>query len=89
VGGSRNVQPIGVAIARAIPAEVRISDMALERSDQVPANLSFSVRISGGSAADVGLIETSLSRLQYRSFSPQQSKDGDVIEYKSTLVRQD
>jgi hypothetical protein len=89
VEGSRNVQPLGVAIARAIPPEVRISDLTLERSDQVPANLSFSVRINGGSAAEVGMIEATLSRLQYRSLSPQQSKDGDVIEYRSTLVRQE
>lgn len=89
VEGARNLQPIGVAIARAMPPEVSLSDLSLERSDQVPSNLSFSVRIHGGSAAEIGLIETSLSRLQYRSFSPQQSKDGEVIEYRSTLVRQE
>lgn len=89
VEGARNIQPVGVAIARSIPAEVRLSDLTLERSDQVPANLSLSVRISGGSAVEVGMIETSLSRLQYRSYSPQQSKNGDMIEYRSTLVRQE
>lgn len=87
--GGRNVQPVGVAIARAMPPETRLSDLTLERSDQVPSNLSLSVKISGASAAEVGMIETSLSRLQYRSFSPQQTKNGEVIEYRSTLVRQE
>jgi hypothetical protein len=35
------------------------------------------------------MMETGISRLQYRSISPQQSKDGEIIEYRSTLVRQD
>lgn len=89
VEGARNVQPLNVAIARSVPPEVRLADVSLERSDQMPANLSLTVRLKGGSPQEVAMIETSLSRLNYRSFSPQQSKDGEVIEYRSTLVRQD
>lgn len=87
--GARNLQPISVAIARAIPPEVRISDLTIERSDQVPANLSLAMKINGGSVTEVGLIESSISRLNYRSYSPQQTKSGDLIEYRSTLVRQE
>lgn len=89
VEGSRNLQPISVAIARAMPAEARLTDLTIERGEQVPANLSIAIRLNGGSATEVGLIESSLSRLNYRSFSPQQTKNGDVLEYRSTLVRQE
>jgi hypothetical protein len=89
VEGSRNLQPVGVAVARALPPEVTVSDLMIERSDQVPANLTLSLRLHGGSAAEIGMIETSLSRMQYRAFSPEQSKNGSVIQYRSTLVRQD
>lgn len=87
--GARNMQPLGVAIARSMPPEVRLSDLTLERSAQVPSNLALSVRINGGSSTEVGLMETSLSRLNYRSLSPQSNKEGDVVEYRSTLVRQE
>jgi len=87
--GARNVQPISVAIARAMPKEVRLSDLSIERSQQVPSNLALSVRINGGSAKEVGVMETGLVRLQYRSFGSQSTKDGDVVEYRSTLVRQE
>lgn len=87
--GARNVQPLSVAIARSMPPEVRMSDLTIERSDQVPSNLSLSLRINGGTANDVALIESSITRLNYRSYSPQQSKTGDVVEYRSTLVRQE
>lgn len=89
VEGARNLQPLSVAIARAMPPEVRLTDLTIERSDQVPSNLSLAVRINGGSAVEVGLIESSISRQNYRSYSPQQSKNGDVVEYRSTLVRQE
>jgi hypothetical protein len=89
IEGARNVQPITVAIARAMPPEVRLSDMTIERSEQVPGNLALSLRINGGSASEIGLLETGISRLQYRSVSPQQNKEGEAIEYRSTLVRQE
>lgn len=89
IEGARNVQPISVAISRAMPAEVRLSDLSIERSEQVPSNLSLAVRINGGSANEVALIESSISRLNYRSYSPQQIKNGEIVEYRSTLVRQD
>ena len=89
VEGARNLQPVSVAIARAMPPEVRLSDLSIERSDQVPSNLALAVRINGGSATEVALIESSISRLNYRSYSPQQSKTGDIVEYRSTLVRQE
>lgn len=89
VEAARNVQPISVAVARAMPPEVRLSDLTIERSDQVPANLSFGIKINGGSASEIALLESSLSRLQYRSLSAQSSKVGEVIEYRSTLVRQE
>ncbi len=87
--GARNVQPVTAMIARTMPPEVRLSDLSIERSDEVPSNLSLSLRINGGTAAEVGLIETGVTRLNYRSFSAQQNKEGEVIEYRSTLVRQE
>ena len=85
--GARNVQPIAVAIARSMPADVRLSDLLIERSDQVPSNLALSVRINGGSPTEVGLMEAGISRLQYRSVAAAQSKEGEVVQYRSTLVR--
>lgn len=89
VEGARNVQPIGVYVARALGLESRITELSLERSEQVPANLSFSMRLLGGKMEELAKIESSLSRLNYQSLSPQQNKEEEVIEYRSTLVRRD
>ena len=89
VEGARNIQPLGVAIARAISVESRLSEVSLERSEQVPSNLSFGMRLLGNKMEELAKVEGSLGRLNYQSLSPQQNKDGEVIEYRSTLVRRD
>jgi hypothetical protein len=86
--GARNVQPIVVKIARSVAAETRLGEVSLERSDQVAANLALSMRVTGVNAAnEVLAIENGVSQLQYRTFSPQQTKTEDSIEYHATLVR--
>lgn len=87
--GARNIQPIAVKIARAVQTETRITQMALERSEQVPANLALTLHLNGAQVAtELASIEAALGQLLYRSYSPQQTKSGDVVEYHSTLVRQ-
>ncbi|MFO1482341.1 MAG: hypothetical protein U1F71_03160 [Verrucomicrobiaceae bacterium] len=87
--GARNVQPIAVKIARAVQPETRITQVSLERSEQVPANLALTIHLSGNRVStELAAIESALGQLLYRSYSPQQTKTEDVVEYHSTLVRQ-
>ena len=87
--GARNIQPIAVKIARAVQADTRITQVALERSEQVPANIALTIHLNGSKVSnELAAIESSLGQLLYRSYSPQQTKNGDVVEYHSTLVRQ-
>jgi hypothetical protein len=75
-------------IARAVQAETRITQVALERSEQVPANLALTIHLNGSKVAgELSAIENALGQLLYNSYSPQQTKNGEVIEYHSTLVR--
>jgi hypothetical protein len=63
--------------------------VALERSEQVPANIALTIHLNGSKVStELAAIEASLGQLLYRSYSPQQTKNGDVVEYHSTLVRQ-
>ena len=87
--GARNIQPIAVKIARAVQSETRITQVSLERSEQVPANLALTIHLNGSKVStELAAIEAALSQLLYVSYSPQQTPNGDVVEYHSTLVRQ-
>lgn len=86
--GARNIQPIAVKIARAVQAETRITQVALERNEQVPANLALTIHLNGSKvSSELSSIETAIGQLLYHSYSPQQTKNGDAVEYHSTLVR--
>ena len=77
-----------VRIARAVQQDTRLGELVLERSEEIPSNISMSLRVTGEKAmSELLAIEGSISQLQYRTYSPQQTRSEDVIEYRATLVR--
>ncbi|HSJ04649.1 MAG: hypothetical protein ACAI34_00620 [Verrucomicrobium sp.] len=88
VEGTRSIQPITVAIARALPPEITIGELSLERSVELPQQVGITVLINNGTLEDVARIQSAVAQLHYRPFNSQQAKAGEALEYKSTLVWQ-
>lgn len=88
IEGTRVMQPIFVKIARSITGESRLGELILERNEQLPNQLVLSMKLTDANISDVQQIQTNLEQLNYRAYSPQQSKQGDVIDYRSNLVWQ-
>jgi hypothetical protein len=88
VEGTRNIQPLAVAIARAMPAETDITNLVIERNSELPTQISLDVNLLNGGLAEFAKMEGDISRLNYRIHSPQQQKNGDSVNYKSMVVHQ-
>jgi len=88
VEGTRIVQPVAVAIARAVPMETDITSLVLERNSDLPSQVNLTIQLLNGGIPEFAKIESSISRLNYRLFSPQQNKEGEVVEFRSLLVYQ-
>ncbi len=90
VEGTRTLQPVGVAILRAVPAEISLGELSLERSLDLPQQLNLNVRINNGTLEDVNRIQNALSTLSYRAYNSQQEKagDGGGLNYRAMLVWQ-
>jgi hypothetical protein len=88
IEGTRMMQPICVAAARAMRQEVRFAELRLERNSALPAQIDVTMRLVGpdADAGDISSIENAFTEVNYRPFSPQQARSKDVIDYKSTLV---
>ncbi len=86
VEGTRVMQPICVEAARALRGEVRIAELSLDRNSQLPAQIDVSLRLTGAETSHVAALENAFTKLNYRSYSPQQARTKDVIDYRSTLV---
>lgn len=89
VEGTRVIQPISVAVARAMPPETNITELVLERNADMPAQVSMLLRLVNGGATEIEKIQKALERLHYRSHSPQQAKQGEMMEFRSMLVWQE
>lgn len=88
VEGTRVMQPICVKIGRSLQAEARLSELLIERNEQLPNQLMLSMKLTGSNIQDVQKIQAGVEQLNYRAYSPSQSKQGDVIDYRSNLVWQ-
>jgi hypothetical protein len=88
VEGTRTIQPIAVAIARAIPQETDITTLILERNPELPAQVSLTLKMLNGGMPEFTKVETSISKLNYRSHSPQQEKMQGGFQIRSMLVYQ-
>jgi hypothetical protein len=88
VEGTRALQPISVAIARAMPPEISLAELSLERSLDLPQQITLGVRINNGTLDEVGKIQSALNALSYRSYNSQQLKSGDALDFRSMLVWQ-
>jgi hypothetical protein len=75
-----------VEAARALRGEVRIAELSLDRNSQLPAQIDLSLRLTGAETSHVAALENAFTKLNYRSYSPQQARTKDVIDYRSTLV---
>ncbi|MDB6137901.1 MAG: hypothetical protein JWO94_973 [Verrucomicrobiaceae bacterium] len=89
VEGTRVMQPISVAVARAMPPETNITELALERNADFPAQVSLLLRLVNGGANEIEKVQKSLERLHYRSHSPQQARQGEMMEFRAMLVWQE
>lgn len=88
VEGTRALQPISVAVARAMPPEISLAELSLERSVELPQQITLSVRINSGTLEEVGRIQSAIASLNYRAYNSQQLKSGDALDYRSMLVWQ-
>ncbi|MBL9115986.1 MAG: hypothetical protein JNJ83_13345 [Verrucomicrobiaceae bacterium] len=88
VEGTRIVQPLAVAIARAMPPETDVTNLVIERNSELPTQLTLSMDVLNGGMAEFSRMENALSRLNYRTHSPQQQKTGESVNYKSMIVYQ-
>ncbi len=88
VEGTRAVQPIAVRIARSVTGETRLTEVILERNEQLPNQLVLSMKMMGSSIQQVQTIQTNIEQLNYRAYSPQQSIKDGLIDYRSNLVWQ-
>lgn len=86
---TRTMQPICMAVARSVPAEISLSELSLERAADMASRINLAVRINGGTTQEVGRIQEAIVGQHYRPVNSQQIKNPDNLEFRTMLVREE
>ena len=83
---ARPLQPLVVAITRSIEPESTMQELRLDRDAENPAQIRLSMRLNGEILRQLDATLTQISKLRFRTFSPQQSVENGEINYQATLL---
>ncbi len=86
VEGARPVQPITVTIARSMQANSTIAELNMDRNPAMPAHLFVTLKINHGGSEQLESTLDALSAIDYQTYSAQQVKAPDAIDFQATLI---
>lgn len=89
VSCSRPLQPLVVDIARSMGPKSSILDLRLERIPDAPSQIKLAMKLATDSTKQLDKTLESISKENYRTFSPVQSLGRGELDYRATLVRQE
>jgi len=89
VDTTRPLQPLVVEIARSIAPDSTLVELRLERDEDSPNQIKVSMRLNSDSTRQLDNTLEKISSQRYRTYSPQQTVNGQEIDYKATLLWQD
>ncbi len=84
--GSRPLQPITVAIARSMAKNSTIAELSLNRNPEIPAHTFMELKVNGGGSQQVQATLDSIYALNYQTYSAQEVKGKNAIDFQATLI---
>ena len=89
VEGSRQLQPLAIAIARSIELKSSINELSLFRDVANPNQVRIGLKFDNGGAKQLDSTLQAINAMGYRSYSAQQTAGkGGTLDYQATLIWQ-
>lgn len=85
---SMPLQPLVVAIVRSMDPQSSIVDLKLERDDETPSQLRLGLRLNTNSDQQLEDTLEVIRRMNYREFSPTQTRVRGDLDYRASLLWQ-
>jgi len=87
--GARPIQPVTVAVARSMEKESTIAELSLNRNPEIPAHTFMELKINGGGSQQIETTLEAIYALNYQTYSAQQVKGKNAIDFQATLIYND
>lgn len=89
VEGSRQLQPLAVAIARSMDVDSSIAELSLFRDLANPNQVRIGFKFDNGGAKQLDATLSAINAMGYRSYSANQTQGkGGTLDYQATLIWQ-
>lgn len=89
IDGSRNLQPLIVAIIRSMEQGSSILELGLTRDTSTPTQIKFALKLN---AQGTRQLDSTLEKIvleNFRTYNPNQTQSKGEIDYEATLIYQD
>ena len=87
VEGSRQLQPLALAVAKSMGPKSYIAELSLFRELANPDQVRIGLKFDGGGATQLESTLLSINELHYRSYSASQTAGkGGTLDYGATLI---
>lgn len=89
VEGSRQLQPLALAIARSMDVDTSIAELSLFRDLANPSQVRIGLKFDNGGAKQLDATLGAINAMGYRSYSANQTQGkGGALDYQATLIWQ-
>lgn len=87
--GARPLQPVTTAIGRSMGPNSTIAELAFDRNPEIPAHTFLNLKVNGGGTDQIESTLASINALNYQTYSAQQVKATNAVDFQATLIYSD
>lgn len=89
VEGSRNLQPLVVAIIRSMEPSSSIAELALARDPATPTQMKLTLRLNAQGTRQLDATLEQIAAMNFRAYNPNRTQSRGEIDYDATLIYQE
>lgn len=88
IEGSRNLQPLVVAMIRSVAPDSSISELGLSRDPANPAQIKLTLKLNTQGPRQLDATLAQITARDFRAYNPNQTQTRGELDYQATLIYQ-
>lgn len=87
--GAHPLQPVVAAIGRSMGKDSTVANLTLDRNPEIPAHTFLQLKVDGAGSSQIDSTRSDIYSLDYLTYSEQQVKGRNSIDFQATLIFND
>ncbi|MDF1853744.1 MAG: hypothetical protein P1U85_23135 [Verrucomicrobiales bacterium] len=87
--GAHPLQPVIAAVGRSMGKDSTVAELSLDRNPEIPAHTFLQLKVDGAGSTQIDTTRSDIYALDYLTYSEQQVKGRNSIDFQATLIFND